>query len=42
MKLEGKTDYFEYLPGESVLVAPGETMVIDFLKPVNLLPSVFL
>ncbi|AQX47159.1 AraC family transcriptional regulator [Elizabethkingia meningoseptica] len=30
MKLEGKTDYFEYLPGESVLVAPGETMVIDF------------
>lgn len=30
MKLEGKTDFFEYLPGESVLVAPGETMVIDF------------
>jgi AraC-like DNA-binding protein len=30
MKLDGKTDYFEYLPGESVLVAPGETMVIDF------------
>lgn len=30
MKLENKTNYFEYLPGESVLVAPGETMVIDF------------
>ena len=30
MKLDGKSDYFEYLPGESVLVAPGETMVIDF------------
>ncbi|KUY30547.1 AraC family transcriptional regulator [Elizabethkingia ursingii] len=30
MKLDGKTDYFEYLPGESVLVAPGETMIIDF------------
>lgn len=30
MKLEGKTDFFEYLPGESVLVAPGETMAIDF------------
>lgn len=30
MKLEHKTNYFEYLPGESVLVAPGETMVIDF------------
>lgn len=30
MKVEGKTDYFEYLPGESVLVAPGESLVIDF------------
>ncbi len=30
MKLEHKTGYFDYLPGESVLVAPGETMVIDF------------
>lgn len=30
MKLEDKTNYFEYLPGESVLVSPGETMVIDF------------
>ena len=30
MKLENKTKYFDYLPGESVLVAPGETMVIDF------------
>lgn len=30
MKLERKTNYFEYLPGESVLVSPGETMVIDF------------
>ncbi|WP_313031214.1 helix-turn-helix domain-containing protein [Soonwooa sp.] len=30
LKLDGKTDYFDYLPGESVLVAPGETMVIDF------------
>ena len=30
MKIDGKTDYFNYLPGESVLVAPGETMVIDF------------
>lgn len=30
MKLDNKTGYFEYLPGESVLVAPGETMVIDF------------
>ena len=37
MKLDRKTSYFDYLPGESVLVAPGETMVIDFpeadLKP---------
>lgn len=30
LKLEDKTDYFQYLPGESILVAPGETMVIDF------------
>ncbi len=30
LKLDGKTDYFDYLPGESILVAPGETMVIDF------------
>jgi len=30
MKLENRTNYFEYLPGESVLVSPGETMVIDF------------
>ncbi|MFC5871525.1 transcriptional regulator, AraC family [Chryseobacterium arachidis] len=30
MKLENKTNYFDYLPGESVLVSPGETMVIDF------------
>lgn len=30
MKLENKTNYFDYFPGESVLVAPGETMVIDF------------
>ncbi len=30
MKLDNKTNYFDYLPGESVLVAPGETMVIDF------------
>ena len=30
MKLENKTNYFDYLPGESVLVSPGETMLIDF------------
>ena len=30
MKLEDKTDYFDYFPGETVLVSPGETMVIDF------------
>lgn len=30
MKLENKTGYFDYFPGESVLVSPGETMVIDF------------
>jgi AraC-like DNA-binding protein len=30
MKLENKTGYFDYFPGESVLVAPGETMVINF------------
>ncbi|MDF2552233.1 MAG: AraC family transcriptional regulator [Chryseobacterium sp.] len=30
MKLENKTNYFDYLPGESILVAPGETMIIDF------------
>lgn len=30
MKLENKTGYFDYFPGESVLVGPGETMVIDF------------
>ncbi|MFN3019401.1 hypothetical protein ACK1KB_00240 [Chryseobacterium sp. TY3] len=23
LKLDGKTDYFDYLPGESILVAPG-------------------
>lgn len=30
MKLNNKTNYFNYLPGESILVAPGETMIIDF------------
>ncbi|MCQ9635851.1 AraC family transcriptional regulator [Chryseobacterium sp. WG14] len=30
MKLDNKTNYFDYFPGESILVAPGETMVIDF------------
>lgn len=30
MKLQDKTDYFDYFPGETVLVSPGETMVIDF------------
>ncbi|UMQ43650.1 AraC family transcriptional regulator [Chryseobacterium sp. Y16C] len=30
MKLDNKTNYFDYYPGESVLVSPGETMVIDF------------
>ena len=30
MKLEDKSHYFDYAPGESVLVSPGETMVIDF------------
>lgn len=30
MKLENRTGYFEYMPGESVLVGAGETMVIDF------------
>ncbi|MCW3159762.1 AraC family transcriptional regulator [Chryseobacterium oryctis] len=30
MKLENKTNYFDYFPGESVLVSPGETMIIDF------------
>lgn len=30
MKLEDKTNYFDYFPGETVLVSQGETMVIDF------------
>lgn len=30
LKLESKAKYFDYFPGESVLVSPGETMVIDF------------
>ncbi len=30
MKLDNKTNYFDYFPGESVLVSPGETMIIDF------------
>lgn len=30
MKLDNKTNYFDYYPGESVLVSPGETMIIDF------------
>lgn len=30
LKLDGKSDYFEYLPGESVLMSPGGTMIIDF------------
>lgn len=30
LKLESKNQYFDYFPGESVLVSPGETMVIDF------------
>jgi hypothetical protein len=29
MKLDNKTNYFDYFQ-EKVLVAPGETMVIDF------------
>ncbi len=46
MKLENKTNYFDYFPGESVLVAPGETMVIDFPESdetptINLLPRFF-
>jgi len=30
MKIDNKTGHFDYFPGESVLVSPGETMVIDF------------
>ena len=30
LKLEDKSNYFPYVSGESVLVSPGETMVIDF------------
>jgi len=30
MKLDNRTGYFDYFPGQSVLVSPGETMVIDF------------
>ena len=30
MKIEGKSDYFDYAPGESVLMAPGEKMIINF------------
>ncbi|KQT21600.1 AraC family transcriptional regulator [Chryseobacterium sp. Leaf405] len=30
MKIDNKTGYFDYFPGESVLVSPGETMVINF------------
>ncbi|MFC6266771.1 helix-turn-helix domain-containing protein [Frigoriflavimonas asaccharolytica] len=30
MKLENKTNYFDYLPSESLLISPGETMIIDF------------
>ena len=30
LKLESMAQYFDYLPGESVLVSPGETMIIDF------------
>lgn len=30
MKIKGQDDKFEYLPGESVLVAAGEEMIIDF------------
>ncbi|OCA74819.1 helix-turn-helix domain-containing protein [Chryseobacterium arthrosphaerae] len=35
MKLDNKTGYFDYFPGESILVAPGETMVIDFPEADN-------
>lgn len=35
MKLDNKTSYFDYFPGESILVAPGETMVIDFPEADN-------
>jgi YesN/AraC family two-component response regulator len=30
LKFMNKGNYFDYLPGESVLVAPGETLSIDF------------
>ena len=30
MKIDGKTEFFDYLPGESVLVNAGESMIIDF------------
>jgi hypothetical protein len=26
MKLENKSEYFDYFPGETVLVSPGETL----------------
>ncbi|WP_312305419.1 helix-turn-helix domain-containing protein [Chryseobacterium sp.] len=35
MKLDNKTGYFDYFPGQSILVAPGETMVIDFPEADN-------
>ena len=30
LKIEGKSEYFDYLPGESIIMSPGETMLIDF------------
>lgn len=32
LKIEDKTSYFEYHTGQSLIVAPGETLIVDFLE----------
>jgi hypothetical protein len=42
MKLDNKTNYFDYFPGESILVAREKPWLLIFLKRMKRLHNVFL